>query len=125
MSSAIKPDTSKLAVATAVRCTKHELVVTLSNGRTASAPLARYPRLWSATASQRANASIEAFGTSIHWPEIDEDIGVNQLLGVSEEELARFAGFKIFRRTPEQDPNRQHCQRHLPIPASLLTGRDR
>jgi hypothetical protein len=100
VSSAIKPDTSKLAVATAVRCTRYELVVTLSNGRAVSAPLARYPRLWSATDSQRANARIEAFGTSIHWPEIDEDIGVNQLLGVSEEELARFAGFTIYSSQP-------------------------
>ena len=100
MSSAVKPDTSRLGVATAVRCTEHELVVTLSNGHEINAPLERYPRLVSATVSQRANARIEAFGTSIHWPEIDEDIGVNQLLGVSEEELARFAGFVIHSRHP-------------------------
>ncbi|MFV2064931.1 MAG: DUF2442 domain-containing protein [Chloroflexota bacterium] len=100
MRSAVRPKTLGLGVATAVRCTDHDVVVTLSNGSEVRAPLNRYPRLASATARQLANARIEAFGTSIHWPDVDEDIGVNQLLGVSEEELARFAGFTIHSSRP-------------------------
>lgn len=88
-------DASELGVAVAVRCDDDRLYVTLSNGRVLGAPLAAFPRLASATPRQRSKAVIEAFGTSVHWPEIDEDIGVNQLLGVSEEQLARFAGFTI------------------------------
>ena len=77
--------------------------MSLSNGSEVSAPLSAYPRLAEATPNQRANAQIEAFGTSIHWPDVDEDIGVNQLLGVSEEELARFAGFTIHASHPSTD----------------------
>jgi hypothetical protein len=43
---------------------------------------------------------IGAFGTSIPWPDVDENIGVSHLLGVSEEELARFAGFTIYSSHP-------------------------
>jgi hypothetical protein len=82
-----------LGVAVAVRCDDRRLHVTLSNGKVVSAALADFPTLASATRRQRANAVIEAFGTSIHWPDVDEDIGVSQLLGVSEEALYRFAGF--------------------------------
>lgn len=84
-----------LGVAVAVRCDDRRLHVTLSNGRIISASLADYPTLAKATRRQRANAVIEAFGTSIHWPEVDEDVGVSQLLGVSEETLYRFAGFTV------------------------------
>jgi hypothetical protein len=84
-----------LGVAVAVRCDDRRLHVTLSTGRIISAKLIDFPTLAKATRRQRSNAVIEAFGTSIHWPEIDEDIGVSQLLGVSEETLYRFAGFTI------------------------------
>ena len=93
MRSAVKPTESQLGLATAVRFDGDDLVVTLSNGREVSAPTADYPRLADATPEQRANYRIEAFGTIIHWPDVDEDIGVNYLLGVSEDELYDFAGF--------------------------------
>jgi Protein of unknown function (DUF2442) len=92
--------TAELGVAVAVRCDDRRLHVTLSNGRVVSAPLADFPRLMGATRGQRATAIIEAFGTSIHWPDVDEDIGVSQLLGVSEETLDRFAGFTIHASRP-------------------------
>jgi len=82
------------------------LIVTLSNGREVRAPLSRFPRLATATPAQRRRAHIEGFGTSIHWPDVDEDIGVNTLIGVSEEELARFAGFTIHSSRRTRSPNR-------------------
>jgi hypothetical protein len=61
-----------------VWCTDHDLVLTLKDGRTVSAPLWWYPRLLRATAAQRAAFEIGRFG--IHWEEIDEDIELAGLL---------------------------------------------
>jgi len=83
-----------------VRCTDDEVVISLSSGDDVRAPIADYPRLANATPDQRSNAQIEALGTSIHWPDVDEDIGISQLLGVSEEVLARIAGFTIHSSRP-------------------------
>ena len=91
-----------LGLATAVRCDDRWLIVTLSNGHEARARLSDFPRLANATPAQRQDARIQGLGTSIHWPDIDEDIGVNHLLGVSEEELARFAGFTIYSSRPSE-----------------------
>jgi hypothetical protein len=93
MSSAVRPTDSHLGVATSVRFECDAFIVTLSNGREVSASVSDYPRLANATAQQRHNYQISAFGTSSHWPDVDEDIGVNYLLGVSEDELYDFAGF--------------------------------
>jgi hypothetical protein len=95
MSSAVKP-TDHLGVATAVRVEGDTIVVSLSNGSDVTASVADYPRLANATPEQRLNCQIEGFGTSIHWPDVDEDIGVNYLLGVTEDELYDFAGFARF-----------------------------
>lgn len=63
-----------------VRCTDDELVVTLSDGRTLSVPLAWFPRLAGASASQRAHYELLGDGSGIHWPSIDEDVSVLGLL---------------------------------------------
>ncbi|HEX5078690.1 MAG TPA: DUF2442 domain-containing protein [Geminicoccaceae bacterium] len=52
--------------------TDRDLVVTLKDGRTVSAPLWWYPRLLKATPAQRVACEIGRFG--LHWEEIDEDI---------------------------------------------------
>jgi hypothetical protein len=70
------------------------IYVTLTNGRIVSAPLT--PRLSAATQKQRDRGFVEAFGTALRWEEIDEDVGVNYVLGVSEDELDDFAGFKKY-----------------------------
>ncbi len=56
------------------------LVVELVDGRTVTAPLAWYPRLLHATAEERASARLVGEGEGIHWPELDEDIAVEDLL---------------------------------------------
>lgn len=66
-----------------VRVTDEALEVHLRDGRKISAPLAWFPRLVKATASQRANWESAAAGHGIHWPEIDEDLSVAGLLRVS------------------------------------------
>jgi hypothetical protein len=63
-----------------VRCTKDSLVVDLIDGRTISVPLAWYPRLFAATATQRKHWQLAGAGFGIHWPDVDEDLNVEGLL---------------------------------------------
>jgi hypothetical protein len=74
----------ELRVATAqhVEVTEDALIVDLSDGRTISAPLAWYPRLLHGTPEERNNWRLIGKGEGIHWPDLDEDISVeNVLLG--------------------------------------------
>jgi len=61
-----------------VEFTASELVVTLTDGRKIATPLEWYPRLKGATAKQRANFELMPMG--IHWPDVDEDLGVAGML---------------------------------------------
>ncbi len=63
-----------------VQVTDEALVVELEDGRTISVPLAWYPRLLHGEKSERANWRFIGKGEGIHWPELDEDIKVEQLL---------------------------------------------
>jgi hypothetical protein len=62
----------------AVEFTASELVVTLIDGRKIVTPLGWYPRLLCASAAQRARYEIMPMG--IHWPDIDEDLGIAGML---------------------------------------------
>jgi hypothetical protein len=55
-------------------------MVTLRDGRTISVPLAWYPRLQHGTPSERRRWTLIGGGTGIHWPLLDEDISVANLL---------------------------------------------
>ena len=63
-----------------VSFTRDALVVTLSDGRTVSAPLEWFPRLLAATSKPRKNWRLIGGGVGIHWEDIDEDISVRCLL---------------------------------------------
>ena len=63
-----------------VSVTDDELIVTLSDGRTISVPLAWYPRLWHGTPAERNNWRLIGKGDGIHWEDLDEDISVEGLL---------------------------------------------
>jgi hypothetical protein len=56
------------------------LHVQLADGRTISAPLEWYPRLYRATPAQRANWRLIGEGDGIHWPDVDEDISTIMLI---------------------------------------------
>jgi hypothetical protein len=62
----------------AVEFTATELVVTLADGRRIATPLDWYPRLKAASPQQRENFELMAMG--IHWPELDEDLGIAGML---------------------------------------------
>ncbi|MFL4979095.1 MAG: DUF2442 domain-containing protein [Xanthobacteraceae bacterium] len=57
-----------------VTFTAIELIVPLIDGRKITTSLECYPRLNAATAEQRANYEIMPMG--IHWPDLDEDLGI-------------------------------------------------
>ena len=54
--------------------------VALTDGRILSVPIIWFPLLHAASTEQRRYYEIGAGGRSLHWPEIDEDISVAQLL---------------------------------------------
>jgi hypothetical protein len=60
--------------------TDDTLSVNLSDGRNVSVPLGWYPRLAHATSAERNEWRFIGDGTGIHWPAIDEDISVENLL---------------------------------------------
>jgi hypothetical protein len=62
----------------AANCDESYLNVTLADGRVLRAPLWWYPRLFAASARERA--AIETSPLGVHWPEIDEDISVASIL---------------------------------------------
>lgn len=63
-----------------VTVTDDSLVVDLDDSRTISVPIGWYPRLANATSQERANFRLVGNGLGIHWPNLDEDIGVEGLL---------------------------------------------
>jgi hypothetical protein len=63
-----------------VKFKKDTFSVALRDGRTITVPLAWYPRLLKATASQRKNWRVAGGGYGIHWPDIDEDLSTEGLL---------------------------------------------
>ena len=56
--------------------TQDTLTAVLSDGRRLSAPLSWFPRLKAAEASQLQDWQICAAGEGVHWPQLDEDVGL-------------------------------------------------
>jgi hypothetical protein len=63
-----------------VLVTDDTLSVDLDDGRTVSVPIGWYPRLVHGTEIERTNFEISGGGYGVHWPDLDEDIGVEGLL---------------------------------------------
>lgn len=72
--------TLTLPRAIAVTITDDTLAIELEDGRAISAPIGWYPRLAYGTPQERNNFQIAGAGFGIHWPDLDEDIGVEGLL---------------------------------------------
>jgi hypothetical protein len=68
------------ALATRVEVSNDSLTVDLADGRMIAAPLGWYPRLMQATAEERNTWRLIGGGRGIHWPAVDEDISVANLL---------------------------------------------
>lgn len=63
-----------------VLITEDTLSVDLEDGRTISVPIGWYPRLAHGTDAERRNFTISGASYGIHWPDLDEDIGIEGLL---------------------------------------------
>jgi hypothetical protein len=89
-------DRSSLATETAptrsVRVTDDALVVELRDGRSVSAPLTWFLRLAEGRPSERRKWELIGPGIGIHWPDLDEDISVEDLLDHSLAECGTAAG---------------------------------
>jgi hypothetical protein len=90
--------------ADSIRVTRDSLVVDLVDGRTIIVPLSWYPRLHSATPTERRNWRLIATGEGIHWPDLDEDISIEGLLagtrsGESQASFQRWLNSRLQRRS--------------------------
>ncbi len=63
-----------------VAVTDDTVSVDLEDGRSLAVPIGWYPRLAHGTPTERANVKISGAGYGMHWPELDEDIGIEGLL---------------------------------------------
>ncbi len=83
--------------ATHVRFDENTVTVEIEDGRVLSVPIAWYPRLSHGTVKERNNWRFTGAGRGIHWPELDEDISVENLLngkqsGESQKSLKQWLG---------------------------------
>lgn len=72
--------TLELPRAVSLTVTDDTLSVDLEDGRSISIPIVWYPRLTHGTPEERANFQIGGAGYGIHWPDLDEDIGIEGML---------------------------------------------
>ncbi len=92
-----------LALPKAINITINDdtLSVDLEDGRTVSVPIGWYPRLAHGTPAERANFQITGAGYGIHWPDLDEDIGVEGLL-LGHKSMESLASFERWLQKREQ-----------------------
>jgi hypothetical protein len=72
------------APAVGVRFAGSRMYVELADGREVGVPLAWFPRLAKAAAGPREHWEMIGGGFFLHWPDLDEDIAVAHLLGISD-----------------------------------------
>ena len=78
-----------------VAFTEEDMILALADGRSLSIPLAWFPRLFHGSPEERANWRWIGSGIGMHWPDLDEDISVEDLVlgrpsGESQESLRRW-----------------------------------
>ena len=68
------------ARARGIEITEDALSVDLVDGRTIIIPLAWFPRLWHGNMDECRRFEILGDGAYLHWPDLDEDLCVSDLL---------------------------------------------
>ncbi len=71
---------TQVPTAARVLLSQDALTAELTDGRAISVPLAWYPRLLHGTTGQRNHWRLIGNGRGIHWPDLDEDVSVENLL---------------------------------------------
>ena len=82
-----------------VHFTQDRLGFELKDGRLISVPLSFYPTLQHASEAQRLN--FELYPSSVHWPDLDCDIGVEGMLSGAKE-LPAYVATSSARRASER-----------------------
>ncbi|GDY24067.1 hypothetical protein LBMAG56_54140 [Verrucomicrobiota bacterium] len=95
------------------------LRVELSDGRIVSAPLAWFPRLQHGTVAERNHWRLIGGGEGINWPDLDEDISVENLLagqpsGESQKSLQRWLDTRQAKPSAKSRAPRQGHGRRAP-----------
>jgi hypothetical protein len=95
----------EIQIALAIRAQVNDdtLTVELCDGRTISVPVAWYPRLSHGTSEERNHWRLIGNGRGIHWPDLDEDISVENLLAGQPSAESQTS----FKRWLDQRANRQ------------------
>jgi len=93
---------TQVPVIVQVRVDAEYIIVRLADGRELGIPLAWSERLSAATPAQRMNYEIEEDGAAIHWPGVDEDIGLATFLGISEDALYAALGWESPTKNAEE-----------------------
>jgi hypothetical protein len=117
MASASERSAADPGYATDARYQDGWLYVTLSTGRVIREPGDRYEWLAAASPGARAHVEVADFGTVIRWPDLDADLGVASILGVTEEEVARSAGFEVRSRRRVVAPQPASASLSSPSPS--------
>jgi hypothetical protein len=68
------------ALAKSVDFDEDMMHVLLTDGRRISVPIAWFPLLLKASPEQRTKYEVGSGGSSLHWPELDEDLSVAGLM---------------------------------------------
>ena len=92
-----------------IRVSDVAIVVALADGRTVTAPIGWYPRLMYATARERGNWRLIGAGEGVHWPDLDEDLSVEGLLGGRPSAESQ-ASFKKWLATRQKRPGTRRVQ---------------
>lgn len=71
---------ARITKAKQVTVTEDTLTVDLEDGRTISVPLGWYPRLLHGNSDERNHWRLIGQGVGIHWPDLDEDLSVENLI---------------------------------------------
>jgi hypothetical protein len=72
-----------------IRIDDKRLVFELGGGREVSLPVSVSDRLAGATAAELQNWTIGSRGLGAHWPDVDEDIAIWEVLGIAEDAYLR------------------------------------
>jgi hypothetical protein len=73
----------------AIRAIDDRLIFELDHDREVSLPLSASTRLAKATPAERNHWTIGSRGISVHWPDVDEDIAIWEVLGIAEDAYFR------------------------------------
>ena len=73
----------------AIRVIDDRLIFELDEDREVSLPISASACLAKATLAEREHWTIGPRGISVHWPDVDEDIAIWEVLGIAEDAYLR------------------------------------